>query len=342
MKAPYRACIIGLGRIGYSLQFDRKREQPASHSAALAADKNFRLAGGYDSDIAKMAAWSRRYPGAKIYDNLGEMLADGRWDLIVVAVDEVSHLPVTQAAAKAGPGLIVLEKPVAPSVREAEMIRKSCNLAGVPVVVNHERRFSRDYRQVAELITAGRLGRIRTVHGSIYSPNFGWRKNDHTGGKGTLLHDGTHIIDIIRFLTRQELTVEAAAGYGDKFGGNIGGIGATGRIGKDIFLTLDFGFQTRQFGFEVEMNFEKGRVRIGNGVLEVSEARPSPLYEGFFSLKADRSYGTDKTGRTGYFSGMVRHCAEVLDGKTSPASSLDDGIEAMRIAEKIAKLSGCL
>lgn len=42
----YSAALIGLGRIGFSLGFDRKREQPASHTMALKTVEEFGLLPG--------------------------------------------------------------------------------------------------------------------------------------------------------------------------------------------------------------------------------------------------------------------------------------------------------
>ena len=44
----YSAALIGTGRIGYSLGLDKKREQPASHSMALNAEKRIKLVAGCD------------------------------------------------------------------------------------------------------------------------------------------------------------------------------------------------------------------------------------------------------------------------------------------------------
>lgn len=339
-KTVHRAGVIGLGRIGYTLQFDRKREQPASHSAAFSSDKRFILAGGFDRDLNKMTAWSRSYPKAKIYDNPDEMLSDGKWDVLVIAVEEREHLPVIKKAAAAGPGLIVLEKPVAPSLKEALQIKKICSFYGVPVCVNHERRFSKDYRMAANLLSCGSFGNIVSVKASIFSPNNAWFRNDLSEGKGTLVHDGTHLVDAMRFLTGKNIRIVNAITAGKDKKGNIAGISAMGYAGERAVVTMDLGYRTGQFEFEIDLVCEKGRVRIGNGTFDVFQAKKSPYYEGFESLARDPAYSVKKNGKTGYFSGMVRNCADFLEGKSGLASTLDDGIEAMSVIEEIAKAAG--
>ena len=42
-KNIYTATLVGTGRIGFSLGFDKKREQPASHTMALLDNKRVNL-----------------------------------------------------------------------------------------------------------------------------------------------------------------------------------------------------------------------------------------------------------------------------------------------------------
>lgn len=340
-KRLFRVGIIGLGRIGFTLQFDKKREQPASHSAAFSGEKRCVLSGGFDRDLAKMAEWSKRYPRAKIYDNLNEMLSDGVWDILVIAVGEKEHLPVVKIAAASGPGLIVLEKPAAPSVKDALLIKKTCSLFRVPVCINHERRFSKDYRLAAGLTASGEFGKIVSVNAFINSSNYAWYRGDYKEGRGTLVHDGTHLVDAIRFLTGENIRIGSASLNGKEKNGNIAGVSASGTIGKDIAVNMRFGYRTSQFEFEIDLVFEKGRIRVGNGILEVYRSQKSPYYEGFHSLVRDKAYSPGRTGKTGYFSGMASNCADFLEGKSVLVSNLDDGVEAMKTVEAIARAAGC-
>ena len=62
-KTIYTAAVIGCGRIGYSLGQDKKREQPASHTAALIENQRIKLIAGCDTDLSKAEEWhSANYP----------------------------------------------------------------------------------------------------------------------------------------------------------------------------------------------------------------------------------------------------------------------------------------
>ena len=54
MKQQYTACVIGTGRIGFTLGFDKKREQPASHTMALLKNKHIRIIAGCDKNFDEL------------------------------------------------------------------------------------------------------------------------------------------------------------------------------------------------------------------------------------------------------------------------------------------------
>lgn len=331
----YRAGVIGLGRIGFTLQADRKREQPASHSAALSLEKRFVLAGGYDRDTVRMAAWARSYPQARIYESLAEMLSDGPWDALTVAVNEESHLPVMRTVLPYRPRLVVLEKPVAPNLEDALRILKDSGAARVPVQVNHERRFSRDYLWARERIAGGRYGQVRTVSAWLYTPNAAVLPGDSRSGRGALIHDGTHVADAVRFLTGFAPVVDGVRASGRR-GAAVSGLTVAAKAGPaQTPVTVSIGFETRAFGFEIDVLMEKGRVRIGNGILEFWESKTSPYYEGFESLVRNPRVNPPK--RTGYFSGMVSNCADFLDGKSPLLSPLGEGIESLKFIRQVTE-----
>ena len=51
-KKIYTAAVVGTGRIGFSLGFDKKREQPASHTMALNANPRIKIIAGVDKNLS--------------------------------------------------------------------------------------------------------------------------------------------------------------------------------------------------------------------------------------------------------------------------------------------------
>jgi len=330
--SKYRAGIIGLGKIGFTYGLDKKREQPASHSIALKNHPSILVDGGFDIDRKRLLKWKKYFPESRIYGSLKEMLGDGHWDILVVAVNEENHYSVMIDVLRASPSLIILEKPVAPSLKEALLIQKECKKAKIPVQVNHERRFSRDYQYLKSLIETKQYGRIKIINAYVLTPSVALMKG--SCGRSALIRDGTHLVDIIRYLTDEDILIDTSFAGGKMNGGGFTGISAIGK-GKSFLCFLHFGYCIKPFVFEVEVIFEKGRVRIGNGVFEESRAIKSPYYEGFYSLIPSGKKNLFK--KTGYFSGMVKNCVDFLEGRDGLLSPVEDGVEAMRIIEEIKR-----
>ena len=123
----YIAAIIGTGRIGFSLGFDKKREQPASHTMALLGNKRINLIAAAESNKENLENWRkyvRKHNGKKdftlvfptskeLYENVTCL------DIITVAVNEDNHLEECIKAIEYKPRLVILEKPVALNSEEA-------------------------------------------------------------------------------------------------------------------------------------------------------------------------------------------------------------------------------
>ena len=77
------------------------------------------------------------------------------------------HEPIAIEAARSGAKVIVLEKPMAPSLRDCRAIIDECAGAGPPLIINHERRYDNRYRKVKDMIARGVIGEVKTVHASI-------------------------------------------------------------------------------------------------------------------------------------------------------------------------------
>ncbi|MFC2603785.1 MAG: Gfo/Idh/MocA family protein, partial [Treponema sp.] len=194
----YTAAIIGTGRIGFSLGFDKKREQPASHTSALLANKRINLIAGCDNNPEHLANWQKIVKCAGAYDNFPYLFAACKPDIVVIAVNEDAHLETSLAAIRTRPRIIILEKPVALNMHDAELIAEESLDYGVPILVNHERRFADDYKAAKKLLPE--IGNIQSVNARldsglrVYAPEF------EESGEYSLLHDGTHLVDCVIYL----------------------------------------------------------------------------------------------------------------------------------------------
>lgn len=337
--------VVGLGRIGSSLEKDSLREKPCTHTGAILANPDCRLVAGADTDADArrlyLEDWRDRMDrkptdigtgetnhGAtelRIYKDVKSLLAQHRPDILVAATPPDTHFEIVSAAADAGVPVVICEKPIANNLADARRIARLHTGGLVKVLVNHERRYSSDYRAVRELVVSGRYGRLISVVGTLY---FG-RTAPH---RNVLLHDGTHLVDIINFLTGGICRLRHS--FGSMRSRNSSAY-LFGRVGK-IPVVLEVGAERDHLVFEVELSFEYGRAKVGNGVLQYEISRESPFYENYRSLLPDE---TPHIERTGYFSNMIEDAVRcVREPEYMPVSGAPDGLEVMRFIRSLRAL----
>lgn len=338
----FTAAVIGTGRIGFSLGFDRKREQPASHTMALNSNRRIRLIAGCDKDSSRLEKWRKANRKCRVYSESSQLFACEKPDIVVVSVNEDSHLETCLEAIRSKPRLVILEKPVALNFEEGKKIRFASESLGVPVMVNHERRFSEDYRFAKNHLDS--VGKIMTVNARLDSGLRVYAPENEKDGGYSLLHDGTHLVDIVRFLLGQEnvsgkdfevihtprITSLVYDEENPEILRNLS-VNFESEVCPDV--NLSFSGRSKYFGFEVDIIGTEGRIKIGNGIFEFFRAEESRLYSGFYSLSRNRKIRRFK--KTRYFSNMVQNAVDFLDGKTPLFSSLFDGLADLKIIGEI-------
>jgi predicted dehydrogenase len=311
-----RCAIVGLGRIGSLLEDDELREKPATHAGAIDANPECSLVGGCDIEASRRDAFRERWSCENVYSSVEDLLSATDPDILCIATHPDSHLRMVRAAARAGVGVTVCEKPLAHNMREAKAIAHLHRSAKTTVITNHERRYSADYLAVRDLVKKRMFGRLLSVRGTLY---FGSGRHDRV-----LIHDGTHMVDVINFLAGGRCQLRRHYG---RMRSRASSAYLYGRV-SGVPVVIEVGAERDHLVFEVELSFERGRARIGNGVLSFEASEESPYYEGYRSLLPG---DTPQLASTGYFANMMAdavRCAR--DPGHEPVSSALDGLAAMR------------
>lgn len=181
---PVRVGIAGLGRSGWAIHARMLRDL---------GDK-FRIVAVTDKEASRLKE-AEGTLGCRAYAEFEELLRDEEVELVIVATPSHLHAACSIAALRAGKA-VVCEKPMATSLAEAdEMIRVSRE-TGCLLTVFQNRRYSKDYLKVREVIASGKLGRIVQIR--MTSNSFGrrwdWQTLREFGG-GTLNNNGIHLLD---------------------------------------------------------------------------------------------------------------------------------------------------
>ena len=134
-------------------------------------------------------------------------------DAVFIASANSAHAPETLLAARHGKHVLV-EKPMAVSVAEAEAMLDACRSAGVQLMVGHMVRLSPVVRRVRELVRSGELGRVTHARAEfVYDARLShreWLTDRRVAGGGPLFDVGVHCLDTLRFVLSDEVESIAA------------------------------------------------------------------------------------------------------------------------------------
>ena len=170
-----RAAVIGLGRHGMR------------HLQAYQRLENVEIVAVCDMRSENVAAAVAEYRAARGYDDWRQLLGNERLDVISVVTNGPTHAPITIAAAEAGVGHVLCEKPFATSVADGLRMIAACKNHGTRLSVCHGRRWVSSYQQLRDLIGEGLIGKVCHF----------W----FTCGGGLFAGNGTHFMDLARMLS---------------------------------------------------------------------------------------------------------------------------------------------
>lgn len=188
MSAPVRAGVIGAGALGFH------------HARILREVAGAEMVGIYDADPQRAAAVSAEL-GVRAFPSAEAMLA--AVDAAVIAVPTTSHGEVALQALDAGVHLLI-EKPIAASVEEADAIVSRAEANGLIVATGHVERFNGALRAVDEYLEDPRF-----VESHRLAP-FGPRGTDVAVVLDLMIHD----IDLLLGLVRRPVETVDAVGVG--------------------------------------------------------------------------------------------------------------------------------
>ncbi len=306
------------------LESDRLREKPCTHAGAILDNNDCLLVGGCDIDSLRCEAFSDTFGISHTYTQFAELLEKTSPDILHIATPTESHYAIMQAALSSDVKLFVCEKPLVENSRVASRVAKWQRRGRIKILLNHERRYSRDYLRVKRKINDGSFGQILSVASSLYM-------GGSAAVNDVLLHDGTHLIDIIQFLTGSELRLLSVQHFRE---GKAGTIVITASSGS-VPVTLEIGSGRHYILFELDINFTRGRIRIGNGLYEEYASGRSPFYEKMRSLSRT---GGHRPRVTGYFRNMLKDAVRcVRDRKLTPLSSAEEGLSVLRFIDAVKR-----
>jgi len=176
----------------------------AAYVAGFArAGRGFRLVACCDPATGRAAQFARRFGISHVYAGIGEMLAAGlRPDVLYLAVPHHLHRELALQAIAAGIPTL-LEKPLAATLSDGVDIVAAAQAAEVKVGVNYQYRYDTGCYALARAAQSGSLGEIYYARCNLpwyreahYFAGAPWHAQLATAGGGTLLTQGSHMVDV--------------------------------------------------------------------------------------------------------------------------------------------------
>ena len=137
-------------------------------------------------------------------------------DAVDICTPNALHAPIAVAAAAAGKHVLV-EKPIACTVAEADEMLAAARAAGVLMMTAHNLRFFAPFVAARETVAAGAIGTVTAVRAAFghagpraWSPTSDWFFDPVQAGGGALLDLGIHMADLVRAVVADEVTEVAA------------------------------------------------------------------------------------------------------------------------------------
>jgi predicted dehydrogenase len=154
---------------------------------------------------------------AEVYDSIEEMCQSPSVDAVYVATPHDFHARHTIIAAENGKHVIV-EKPMALSIEEADAMNAAVERCGVKLMCGHTHSFDPPITEMRKIVRSGKLGRLFMINTSNYKDHMyrPWSDRDVEMTHGVILNQGPHQVDIVRLIGGGMVrSVRAMTGIGD-------------------------------------------------------------------------------------------------------------------------------
>jgi phthalate 4,5-cis-dihydrodiol dehydrogenase len=187
---PLGLAIAGLGMAG------------AVMVRAAMAHPGVRLVAAAERNVAVRTAFGRDF-GPVAFADIIELGHEPNVDIVYIATPHQFHAQHAKIIASYGKH-IILEKPMALTLEDCDVIIDAVDRAGVHLIVGHTHAFDPAVREMARIVASGELGRLGMIAALNYT-NFLYRPRrpeelDTAQGGGILFNQVPHQIDMVRLI----------------------------------------------------------------------------------------------------------------------------------------------
>jgi predicted dehydrogenase len=322
MTRPVRVAVVGAGLVA---QRSHLPAYVAAEEAELAA-----IVSGREETARQVAAQFGNPPVLRSWE---EAVADPEIDAIDICAPNYLHAPIAIAAARAGKHVLV-EKPMALSVAEADAMIAAAREAGALLMVAHNLRYVPIYEAIKRVVSEGTIGRPLAARGvfmhagpdEFWGATSDWFWDAQRAGGGALLDMGIHMIDLVRwFVDRPVLDVSAMMSRSLKPTPFDDNAIALLRFEGDVIASVQASWAARPFpDRQVTIHGELGH-------LAMNAAAPEPLVVHVLGGENGRKI-LPEIARRGERGNPFVHFARVIQGQEAPLTTGEEGRASLAVA----------
>ncbi len=313
---PLRVGIIGYGYTG------------KIHARACMAQAGAQLTAIADSEAERL---NDLPAGVRAYRSYEELLESGV-DAVSICLPTYLHCKVAVDALERGKHVLV-EKPIAVSLAEAQWMVRAAKTAGRVLYVGMTHRFYPELREAKKLIDEGAIGKIVACNdcalehvGFLNTPR--WYMEKRCSGGGPALTSGIHLVDRLRWFTGDEVRQVTGLAANPYFGADVEDAGQMFlrfRGGVSAQVTVAFLREPHPLVCDLQVIGTRGSITVhtwrGYDLWNGSGHREKIFY-------TDEPHGVKvQVGIEGEMSEFCKSIAEGLD----PWPSAEDHICSLRI-----------
>jgi predicted dehydrogenase len=281
------------------------------------------------------------------FPTLDEMFAQMAPDGVILATPTPLHVKQGLACVARGCAVLV-EKPLATCVREAQQLTREAERQAVPILVGHHRRHNPLIQAAARVIQAGEIGEIRAVQATcwFYKPDdyfdaAPWRKQK---GAGPISVNLVHDVDLLRAFCGEVTRVYAQAsparrGYENE---DVATAlltfenGAIGTITVSDAIVAPWSWELTSAEYPIYPVTDRSCYMIGG-----SEGSLSVPDMALWKHQGPKSWWSPIEATVTPFTpsdpllNQIEHFAEVVRGTALPLVSGQEGLRSLQVVEAI-------
>ena len=196
-----KIALVGCGRISQV------------HFQTIAKEPRVKLVAVADTDPRAAKSAGEAF-GVPSFEKMEELLKATSPDAVILCTPPNTHRALTESALSAG-AHVLCEKPLALSVDDAIAMVQAATRAGRQLMMASKFRYVQDIIHAKGMIASGILGEIILYENEFCSHvdmKNRWNASREIGGGGVLIDNGSHSVDIFRYLFGPVRSLQATTG----------------------------------------------------------------------------------------------------------------------------------